>query len=191
MLAAEAVSNVVAQLSGRGSSRPRTPDEWYELVRNHGAINRQDLIGDHFGNADENAVERRRTIAELERGKRIYRIRMRPDAPEALIASEDAALFGAAYPELSFGEIDLIVGVYADPDRAGEELVRRALATSGPVTISQLGERLLLPLNDIASDLVALEASGAIFRRLLHEGCADGSRGTESRDRAMVRSLRA
>ena len=49
MLAAEAVRNVVAQLSGRGSSRPRTPDEWYELVRNHGAINREDLIGDHFG----------------------------------------------------------------------------------------------------------------------------------------------
>ena len=113
---------------------------------------------------DENVAERRRIVTELEHGRRIYRIRMRPDAPEALIASEDAALFGAAYPELSFGETDLNVGVYADPDRAGEELVRRALATSGPVTVSQLGERLLLPLKDIASNLAALEASGAIFR---------------------------
>ena len=37
MLTASAVADVIAQLNGRGTSRPRTPDEWYELVRNHGA----------------------------------------------------------------------------------------------------------------------------------------------------------
>ena len=186
MLAAEAVSKVVAQLNGRGSSRPRTPDEWYELVRNHGAISCEDLIGEHFGEADENGLERRRTLAELERGKRIYRIRARPDAPEALIASEDAALFGAMYPELSFSRTDINVGAYADPDRAGEELVRRALATSGPVTVKQLGERLLLPLNDIAVNLAALEASGAIFRGYFTKAAPAGRNETNPRHRAMV-----
>src|SRR5271169_2133348 len=34
MLSAQAVASVVAQLNGDGPAHPRTPDEWYELVRN-------------------------------------------------------------------------------------------------------------------------------------------------------------
>ena len=42
MLTASVVADVIAQLNGRGTSRPRTPDEWYEFVRDHGAIDRLD-----------------------------------------------------------------------------------------------------------------------------------------------------
>jgi ATP-dependent Lhr-like helicase len=164
MLAAEAVNKVVAYLKGHGSAQPRTPDEWYELVRKHGAMSCADLAGGHFGGADENSAERRRVIAELERGKRFYRIQIRPGTSEAVITSEDAGLFAAAYPELSFTKSVTTVEPYPEPDRAGEEIVRRALATSGPVTAAQLADRLLLPLTEVAINLAALEAGGAIFR---------------------------
>jgi len=164
MLAVEAVSRVVAQLSGQGSSRPRTPDEWYELVRKHGAISVEDLIGVDPGDADEGSVERRRIIQELERSKRLRRIRVSPDAPEAMIAGEDAPLFTTVYPEALFAESADVAEPYEEPDHAIEEIVRRRLATSGPVTSAQLAERLQLPVNDILLNLAALEARGAIFR---------------------------
>ena len=164
MLAAEPVNKVIAQLNGQGSSQPRTPDEWYELVRKHGSMRLEDLMDGHLGDADESLAEKRRILVELERGKRLCRIRIRPGTSEAVIASEDAGLFTAVYPELSFAGSVPTIEPYSEPDRANEEIVRRALATSGPVTAALLADRLRLPLTDVAISLAALEANGAIFR---------------------------
>ncbi|HTT76564.1 MAG TPA: hypothetical protein VMF50_11385, partial [Candidatus Binataceae bacterium] len=136
----------------------------YELVHRHGAMSYENLSGNHSSDADENVSERRRIIAELIRAGRLSRVRVHPHAPEAIIASEDVALFAAVYPQVSFAKALPIFDAYAEPDRAGEEIVRRALAASGPVTAVQLAERLRLPIGDVANNLAALEARGTIFR---------------------------
>ena len=88
MLTASAVTEVIAQLNGRGTSRPRTPDEWYELVRNHGAIDRLDLMA-HAPMRMKLRPAGEEQIANLEHGRRLCRIRPSWQFAEALIAAED------------------------------------------------------------------------------------------------------
>jgi ATP-dependent Lhr-like helicase len=160
MLAVDAVESVAAEVTGRAiTRRARDRDELYELIRTHGALRAQAL-------AERTAGDCEAMLAELEREGRVVRVRVAPDAPEAVIAAEDAALFAAAYHEALFepplanrrGE-----GA-AEPEEAGREIVRRALATSGPADVAEIGERLKMPAAALERHLLALEARGAVFR---------------------------
>lgn len=154
MLAEDAVRAVAAEVTGMSLGyRARNRDELYELIRAHGALNLREV-------EDRAGEGARAMLEELAREKRIARL-VRSGA-EAVIASEDAAIFAAAYPGSEI--IDGPEFAPADPDVAQQEIVRRALKTSGPITADQLALRLGLDAQVIERVLPALEASGAIFR---------------------------
>lgn len=88
-----------------------------------------------------------------------------------LIASEDVALFAAAYPEAVFERHAEAPPPSAasdasspEADDAEREIVRRAMATSGPVEVTELAERLKMAPPTLEKHLLALEAKGLIFR---------------------------
>ena len=154
MLAEDAVGAVAAEVTGLALGyRPRNRDELYELIRAHGALS----LGEVEARAGEGA---RAMLEELAREKRIARL-IRARA-EVVIASEDAGIFAAAYPcsEIAGGAEFLA----ADPEVAQQEIVRRALKTSGPIGIDELAPRLGLDAQVIERVLPALEAAGAVFR---------------------------
>ena len=93
LLAADAVESVVAEVTGRAPGRrPRSRDELMELIRAHGAMTVAEI--------EERAGEAWRTmLAELEAEQRIASIHLNGETPVRIIASEDRALFAAAYPE--------------------------------------------------------------------------------------------
>ncbi|HVB78556.1 MAG TPA: DEAD/DEAH box helicase [Candidatus Binataceae bacterium] len=174
MLAADAVEAVEAEVSGRAlARRARDRDELYELIRAHGALGTGAL-------EERVAGEASAMLSALEREGRVLRARLCSGAPEMLIASEDVALFTAAYPEAAFPESirpgsilerhaeappPAASGVPAlEADDAGREIVRRAMATSGPVAIADLAERLKMEPATLERHLPALEAKGLVFR---------------------------
>jgi len=55
-----------------------------------------------------------------------------------------------------------------EADDAEREIVRRAMATSGPVEIAELGDRLKMTPATLEKHLLALEAKGLIFSRPFH-----------------------
>jgi ATP-dependent Lhr-like helicase len=156
MLADDAVRAVAAEVTGLALGyRARNRDELYELIRAHGALT--------IGEIDERAGDGAGAmLEELAREKRIARVLRAEITAAAVIASEDAALFAAAYPGAQ------IIGAPetspADPDAAMQELVRRALKTSGPATAEELARRLALDNRVLERVLPALEATGAVFR---------------------------
>ncbi len=158
MLASEAVDAVAAEVTGLAPGRrPRGADELYELIRAHGGLT-ADAVAERAG-ADWRAI-----VAEMEAAGRVCRARPASDAPELIIAIEDAPLYAAAYPAAQFSRAlppakDAVV-----PGAARAELVRRAMRTSGPVTAVALAARLGLNDGEIDAALAALEAKGAIFR---------------------------
>ena len=165
MLAADAVESVEAEVSGRAMARrARDRDELYELIRAHGTL--------ASGALEERvAGEAHAMISALEREGRVMRARLSPGAPEMLIASEDVALFAAAYPEAIFERHHgapppaAASGATApEADDAEREIIRRAMATSGPVEIAELAERLKMAPATLERHLLALEAKGLIFR---------------------------
>ncbi|HZZ09033.1 MAG TPA: DEAD/DEAH box helicase, partial [Candidatus Binataceae bacterium] len=165
MLAAEAVEGVEAEVSGRAMARrARDRDELYQLIRAHGALAAGALEERVAGEA--NAM-----LSSLEREGRVVRARFSSGAPERLIASEDAALFAAAYPEAIFERhaeapppVEVSGARALEADDAEREIVRRAMATSGPVEIAELAERLKMAPATLEKHLLALEAKGLIFR---------------------------
>jgi ATP-dependent Lhr-like helicase len=160
MLTNEAVDTVVAEVSGRAPGRkPRSRDELCELIRAHGSLTPFEIeqrLGDNW----------RVMLHELDAENRIAHINFGIDAgaPERIIAADDAALFAAAYPDAT------IEGAIAPPDsaitgdEAREEILRRALKTSGPVTAIDLSSRVLFPERIVDQLLVTLESKGGIFR---------------------------
>ncbi|HYK64084.1 MAG TPA: helicase-related protein, partial [Patescibacteria group bacterium] len=113
LLSAEAVDAVVAEVSGRAAGRkPRSRDELYDLIRAHGSLTPAE-VEDRMG---EGA---RAMLAELEGEGRISRITLDNELTQRIVASEDSALFDAAYKG------------NGDRDTARHEIVRRALKTSG------------------------------------------------------------
>jgi ATP-dependent Lhr-like helicase len=92
LLAADAVESVVAEVTGRAPGRrPRSRDELMELIRAHGAMTVAEI--------EERGGEAWRTmLAELEGERRIASIHLNAETPVRIIASEDRALFAAAYP---------------------------------------------------------------------------------------------
>ena len=98
------------------------------------------------------------------------RARFSSGAAEMLIAGEDVALFAAAYPDALFERhaeapppVESSLPA-PEADDAEREIVRRAMATSGPVEIAELAERLKMTPATLEKHLLALEAKGLIFR---------------------------
>ncbi len=165
MLAADAIESVEAEVSGRAMARrARDRDELYELIRAHGAL--------ATGGLEERAAgEANPMLSVLEREGRVVRARFSSGAPEMLIASEDAALFTAAYPEAIVERhaeappsAPASIAPASEADDAEREILRRAMATSGPVEIADLAERLKMAPATLNKHLLALEARGLIFR---------------------------
>ena len=156
MLAEDAVRAVAAEVTGLALGyRARNRDELYESIRAHGALS----IGEIEERTGEGA---RAMLEELAREKRIARLVRPGAAAEVIVASEDAAIFSAAYSGAEI--IDAPQSARADRDVAQQEIVRRALKTSGPITIDELALRLGLDAQVIERVLPALEAAGAVFR---------------------------
>jgi ATP-dependent Lhr-like helicase len=157
LLAAEVVDQVAAEVTGLAPGRrARDADELYELIRAHGAL----APG---GITDRVAGDGQSMLAALESSRRIIRILLQGPAPEMLIATEDAALFHAAYPDAAISFVQASADAI-DPDAAREQIVHRALKTSGPVLADEIAARLQLPLALIEAALASLEVKGAIFR---------------------------
>ena len=97
----------------------------------------------------------RAMLSELAAEQRIASINLNGEAPPRIIASEDRAIYAAAYS----GDT-----TNSDRDSARNEIVRRAMKTSGPTTASELAARLLFSESEIEHALAALEGSGAVFR---------------------------
>ncbi len=193
MLAAEAVEHVIQEVQGTANSaRARNSDELYELIRAHGSIEYRDCLG-------RAAADGAAMLSTLEGQGRLQRVRLKPDDPssERIVATEDLSLFITAYPELRLcadvntGTVREALGdslsrrqapqhegqdaIARDRASAVEEIVRRALATSGPTDRGSLVRRLQLPTQDVEAALVALEAKGTIFRGRFTNDC-DGMR---------------
>ena len=103
---------------------------------------------------------------------RIVNARLAEDTTAVLLAAEDLALFAAAYPGFRVVSVDGTVGPLPpnsierqfDSQAAQEELVRRALATSRPITVADLAARLWLGRSEVEGALASLESKGAIFQ---------------------------
>ncbi|HVN63549.1 MAG TPA: hypothetical protein VMT58_02845, partial [Candidatus Binataceae bacterium] len=143
LLPAEAVDAVVRDVTGLASNRrPRTRDELYELIRAHGALTWSEI--------EERAGEKSRAlVAELDAEHRVARVNDGIGL-EWTIAGEDAPMFAVVYPSadltpcppLPSGEGERRAeGNEGGIDLLREELVRRALKTSGPVTVGEIAAR--------------------------------------------------
>src|SRR5712692_3388132 len=158
LLAADAVETVVAEVTGRAPGRrPRSRDELMELIRAHGAMTHAEI--------EERGGENWRTmLTELSAEGRIASVNLSIEAPAQIIAGEDRAIFAAVYPAAEIEGSSTASDGTLDRGTAREEIVRRAMKTSGPTTAGDLAARLLLSESEIEQTLAALESSGAIFR---------------------------
>ena len=168
LLSAEAVEQVTQEIRGRATStQARNCDELYELIRTHGWISCDEI-------KERTAADGAAMLAALESDGRVCRVRLgHHDSPEVAIATEDLALFSTVYPDSlpppgwdEGAEVDRFT---SSDERSGhssgvQEIVRRALVTSGPTLAVDLAQRLRLPADDILPALMALEAGGSIFR---------------------------
>jgi ATP-dependent Lhr-like helicase len=175
LLSAEAVERVTAEIQGRAvSARARNADELYELIRAHGALPCAAI-------PERTTAEGAPMLAALESQGRVLRVRLgSADSPEVAIAAEDMPLFSATYPDLRVRstltfppsgqaeEFQAIVARKLDTtlERAAvvEEVVRRALATSGPLLRGDIAHHLHFPDEDVVTALLTLETKGSIFR---------------------------
>jgi len=182
MISANAVESVAAEIGGYApGSRPRDADELYELICTHGSIRVVTLERQIEGETPALALK-------LELAERLLRMRIDPASPEAFITAEDAPMFAAAYPNAIFAPPLSLVSTIslthnatslmqqdAMPVTQNEapgitqhdahlELVRRALATSVPITVLDLASRLGFATDEIERILTTLEAGGVVFR---------------------------
>ena len=159
MLARDAVARVGAEACGAAPARrARDADELYELIKAHGALG-EDELGDRV------VSEAAAMIHRLAEGERIIRLQLKHRRTPVWIAADDAALLRAAYPEASLSAPATNQnGGEPDRDSAREEIVRRAMRTSGPVLAGELAQRLGFELKETERHLAALEARGAVFR---------------------------
>ncbi len=122
-----------------------------------GAYSELELTSSSAHVLPSNRSEQRLRIPPLDQGK---------GEPALRSASDERARWGS--PESphfdGHGAIDHESAEAPDHATAAEEIVRRAMVTSGPVLPVELARRLSLPVDDISSALIALEAKGSIFR---------------------------
>jgi ATP-dependent helicase Lhr and Lhr-like helicase len=159
MLAREAIARVEAEVSGTGPGRKaRDPDELYELIKAHGVLSEEE-IGERVAG---DAVALIRVLADA---SRIVPIRLQHRRSQSWIASDDAAMFNAAYPGAeSVERASLPALPDLTLDSAREEIVRRAMRTSGPVIAAKLAERLGFEIKETGRHLAVLESKGKVFR---------------------------
>jgi ATP-dependent Lhr-like helicase len=161
LLSAEAIATVATEVDGRApNSRARNFDELHEMIRAHGSLPLKSL-------AEYTSVDPATMLANLEQNRRVVRARLTAESPEVLIASEDVALYLAIYPQAAIarlGDDEQPRVPVADRGAAIEEIVRRALATSGPVRVLEPAERLRISLDDVSTALGLLESQGTVFR---------------------------
>jgi len=159
LLERDAIEVVEAEVAGTATvARARNRDELLELVRRHGAIPVASLAERVNGDAAAMA-------AALEGEGRLTRVTLDPARAASVIVSDDCALFSAAYPSVVFGNDELLIDQpVPESDVAREEIIRRAMGTSGPVTIGELAKRLGFTAIEIERALVQLEAKGTVFR---------------------------
>jgi ATP-dependent Lhr-like helicase len=161
LLSAEAIATVATEVDGRASSsRARNFDELHELIHAHGSLALKNL-------AEYTSVDPSTMLANLEQSGRVVRARLTAESPEVLIASEDVALYLAVYPQAAIvrlGDGEQPLAPAADRGAAIQEIVRRALATSGPVTVPELATRLRIDRDDVSTALGLLESQGTVFR---------------------------
>jgi len=157
LLAVEAIEAVEAEVGGRTPSRrARDAEELLELIRRHGALPCDALDERVAGDAAA-------MVARLEADARIVRMRRSPENSESIVVAEDAELFAAALPAAWFStHIERASEI--DPGEARHEIVRRAMATSGPAGVAELARRVGLAESEVEAALIALEAGGAVFR---------------------------
>ncbi|HZP46505.1 MAG TPA: DEAD/DEAH box helicase [Candidatus Binataceae bacterium] len=156
-LSTEAVARITAEVDGTAANaRARNADELHEQIRAHGALPAQTLAAHVAGDAPA-------MLAQLERESRASRGRIAAGAAEIVVATEDLPLFRSAYPRGGFAARDQ--GAPAPSvEAACREIVRRTLATSGPLTAQEIVTRTALSDEAVAAALVALEAEGYVFR---------------------------
>jgi ATP-dependent helicase Lhr and Lhr-like helicase len=190
LLSAEAVELVTAEIEGRApSTRARNADELYELIRLHGCV----PCGTIPVRTSAEPTEWLSTLTMQGRLCRV-RLGEAESPEVAIAAEDLALFAAAypdlkvdansdrdsrrqtagreatPYPPPRGQGEGTKIGRFAssdeEPDRgtAVEEIVRRALVTSGPLLPVDLVQRLLLPMKEILSALIALEAKGSIFR---------------------------
>jgi ATP-dependent helicase Lhr and Lhr-like helicase len=160
MLARDAVARVQAEASGTATGRKaRDLDELYESIKAHGALGEEE-IGERV-NGDAAGL-----IDGLAGASRIEAIGLEHRRGQLWIASEDATLFHVAYPNAvrSAERAAQPDGPDLSLDDAREEIVRRAMRTSGPVMAPELAERLGFAVRETERYLAALEAKGKVFR---------------------------
>ncbi len=160
MLARDAVARVAGEATGTAPGRQaRDADELYELIRAHGALNDEEI-------GERCARERRGTDSRIGR-RRAHR----DDAAGASAGAgldrrrgRGAVSRGVSGCALERSRRPSRNGNDVDHDAAREEMVRRALRTSGPVKPDQIAERLGFDITEVLRHLAALEAKGAVFR---------------------------
>jgi ATP-dependent Lhr-like helicase len=101
-------------------------------------------------------------VADEQRAEMREQARAAVESGRLVATTQSRASVGAAADDGLDGSATAI----ATParDEAIEELVRRALRTSGPVSVAQLAHRLALPSADLTRALTALERQGVVFR---------------------------
>jgi ATP-dependent helicase Lhr and Lhr-like helicase len=191
LLSAEAVQRVTEEIQGRTSStRARNCDELYELIRTHGCLpctaipertaadgaamlsaleDQGRLYRIRPGSAD--APEVVVTAEDLTLFLAAYpdlRAGVSPCGDSPAVDREQQATSAIPAPapgdNAQTGRHFVSPAMTPDYATAVEEIVRRALVTSGPVLGVGLADHLHLPVNDVAQALVTLESRGLIFR---------------------------
>src|SRR5579885_1106758 len=129
-LSTEAVARITAEVDGTAANaRARNADELHEQIRAHGALPAQTRAAHVAGAAPA-------MLAQLERESRASRGRIAAGAAEIVVATEDLPLFRSAYPRGGFAARDQGAPAPA-VEAACREIVRRTLATSGPLTAQE------------------------------------------------------
>jgi ATP-dependent helicase Lhr and Lhr-like helicase len=160
LLSTEAVEQVTAEIGSLAeSARARNVDELYDLIRSHGALSLLAI-------SERCAADAPTLVSSLDSQQRICRGRIGENSPELVIAVEDLPLFMAAYPDFHADLVgsDRQVADLSDQSVAVDEIVRRAMATSGPESAASLSARLHMPVQQVLHALIALEAKGSVFR---------------------------
>ena len=213
MLSADAVERVCGEVQGRTpSTRARNYDELHELIRRHGSL----AAGEIEERVAADGAAMLATLES--QGRICWVHFAEAGRPEVAISTEDLSLFSAAYPELEMthssncggssksgqGRLTAVVarkgeacGAKAshpassdapDGTAAVEELVRRAMVTSGPVLPTDLVQRLRLPAEAVKRALVSLEAKGSIFRGHFTQGHSADAVGSPDQGEVKLRS---
>jgi ATP-dependent Lhr-like helicase len=210
LLSSEAVERVTEEIQGRApSARARNCDELYELIRRHGSLVFSEIeertAAD--GAALLSALESQGRVRLARLGHDWPEVVIAAEDlglfsaayPELETGSNDRCLSLSESSKTQAAQTSpppgqgqgIKISHFSTSDEAAdhgsgvEEIVRRALVTSGPIIVVVLAQRLRLPVDDVTRALIALESRGSIFRG--HFTATHSSAYTHSPDQGEVR----